>query len=221
MYRENLEKRKRFTIEDYLEMMRTGDLGVKAQGYLPHHALRPWLYRDIPGVALLAPVNARYTAEDAGFLDYFRTAEGLSVSQSCGLRRSLLAFYQSQIRRQHVRARRCAVQHGARTARLVQWRRPDADFYLLYLCSRVRRCSPPLRSGFSCASGAPRGGVLQCPIPMSAYVVTVRPMLFTSAWRRKPCGQTDSGGDSCCRIARTRPGRGHESGDGIAGPCGV
>lgn len=80
MYRENIEKRKCFTTEDYLEMMRTGDLGVKAQGYLPHHALRPWLYRNIPGVALLAPVNARYTAEDAGFLDYFRTAEGLSVS---------------------------------------------------------------------------------------------------------------------------------------------
>ena len=80
MYRENIEKRKCFTTEDYLEMMRTGDLGVKAQGYLPHHALRPWLYRNIPGVALLAPVNVRYTAEDAGFLDYFRTAEGLSVS---------------------------------------------------------------------------------------------------------------------------------------------
>ena len=61
-------------------MMRTGNLGVKTQGYLPHHGVRPWLYRDIPGVALLAPVNARYTAEAADFLNYFRTAEGLSVS---------------------------------------------------------------------------------------------------------------------------------------------
>ena len=80
MYRDNIEKRKRFTTDDYLEMMRTGNLGVKTQGYLPHHGVRPWLYRDIPGVALLAPVNARYTAEAADFLNYFRTAEGLSVS---------------------------------------------------------------------------------------------------------------------------------------------
>ncbi len=80
MYRKNLEKRRAFTSADYLEMMRTGNLGVKSQGSLPHHGLRPWLYRDIPGVALLAPVNALYTARDSVFLNYFRTAEGLAVS---------------------------------------------------------------------------------------------------------------------------------------------
>lgn len=80
MYLQNIEKRKRFTTEDYLEMMRTGNLGVKSQGYLPHHGLRPWLYRRIPGVSLLAPVNALYTARDSVFLNYFQTAEGLSVS---------------------------------------------------------------------------------------------------------------------------------------------
>lgn len=80
MYLRNIEKRDRYTTEDYLEMMRTGNLGVKSQGYLPHHGLRPWLYRDIPGVSLFAPINALYTARDSVFLNYFRTAEGLSVS---------------------------------------------------------------------------------------------------------------------------------------------
>lgn len=79
LYLKNIEARKKLTGADYIGMMKSGKLGIK-QCTLPHHGIRPFLYKDIKGFNIFAPVNSLYTAKDQDYLNYFRTKEGIAIS---------------------------------------------------------------------------------------------------------------------------------------------
>ncbi len=75
------EERKRFTAEDYIAVLASGDFGAASKGVnRADYGIRPSLYRGIPGVEILAPANYRCYADNPGYLGYFTTADGLAVS---------------------------------------------------------------------------------------------------------------------------------------------
>lgn len=85
VYEENRAERKKLTGKDYIDVMRTGNLTLKgtAKGvYRTDYAMRPELYRDIKGIELLAPANQIFYADAPDYLNYFKTAEGLAVSNA-------------------------------------------------------------------------------------------------------------------------------------------
>ncbi|MDR1585564.1 MAG: hypothetical protein LBS07_05265, partial [Prevotellaceae bacterium] len=81
LYLKNIEARKQFTGTDYIRMIEKGDLGIR-NNTLPHHGLRPYLYSDIEGFELFAPANSLYLADNEEYLNYFRTKEGVAVSNA-------------------------------------------------------------------------------------------------------------------------------------------
>jgi hypothetical protein len=80
-YKENIEQRKKLTGTDYIRMLESGDLGVRLCK-LPHHGLRPSLYDQIENFELLAPSNSLYIADNPEYLNYFRTKEGVAISNA-------------------------------------------------------------------------------------------------------------------------------------------
>lgn len=80
-YVKEREERKRFTAEEYIAVLKSGNFGEASKGVnRADYGIRPSLYHDIPGVQILAPANYRCYADNPGYLDYFRTADGLAVS---------------------------------------------------------------------------------------------------------------------------------------------
>ena len=75
VYERNLLLRRKLTGEDYVRMIRTGELG-EHRGWGPDYGLHTELYRDMDGIELLAPANYRYLADNPTYLNYFRTATG-------------------------------------------------------------------------------------------------------------------------------------------------
>jgi hypothetical protein len=80
VYTNNFKKRASYTAQDYIEMIKKGNILLKQNAPIPHNALRPDLYKKAKGVELFAPSHYRYLAEKADYLNYFSTYEGLAVS---------------------------------------------------------------------------------------------------------------------------------------------
>ena len=80
-YEKERQVRKDFTAEDYIHVMRTGNFG-HAFGDLNRADLgiRPELYKEIPGIRIFAPANYLCYADKPKYLNYFRTADGLAMS---------------------------------------------------------------------------------------------------------------------------------------------
>jgi hypothetical protein len=78
-YEQNFQLRSKITGNDYVQMIRKGNL-LPRIGERPDYGLLPYLYRNVPGIEMLAPANYRYLAGDSVYLNYFKTREGLAVS---------------------------------------------------------------------------------------------------------------------------------------------
>jgi hypothetical protein len=81
LYLDNIKSRKKLTGTDYIHMIEKGDLGVR-NNTLPHHGLRPYLYKEIEGFELFAPANSLCLADNEDYLHYFETKEGVAVSNA-------------------------------------------------------------------------------------------------------------------------------------------
>lgn len=82
-YERDRAARKRFTAEDYIDVLRTGNFGEASRGVnRPDLGLRPALYKDIKGIQLFAPANYLCYADMPSYLNYFQTADGLAVSNA-------------------------------------------------------------------------------------------------------------------------------------------
>jgi hypothetical protein len=79
IYEENFRLRRKFTGKDYIQMIKMGNL-LPEMNFKPDYGLRPELYKNLPGIEVLAPANYRYLAGDSTYLNYFKTREGLAVS---------------------------------------------------------------------------------------------------------------------------------------------
>ncbi|MEZ0297518.1 MAG: sugar-binding domain-containing protein, partial [Candidatus Methylacidiphilales bacterium] len=82
-YEKERAGRKALTAQDYIEVMRTGNFGAASKGVnRADYGLRPELYRaaDMRGIQLFAPANYLCYADKPDYLNYFRTADGLAVS---------------------------------------------------------------------------------------------------------------------------------------------
>lgn len=79
VYEKHVRDQQKLTGEDYVRMIRTGhmfNLPIES----PAYALHMELYKDLKGMQVLAPVNALYSADCPAFINYFKTADGVSVS---------------------------------------------------------------------------------------------------------------------------------------------
>ena len=74
-------ERKSLTAADYIETMRTGNFGDSNHGVCrADYGIRPALYADIPGIEIFCPANFICYADKPEYLEYFRTHEGVAVS---------------------------------------------------------------------------------------------------------------------------------------------
>ncbi len=82
-YVKERELRKTFTAADYISVLHSGNFG-KASGGINRadYGLRPELYKVAHGIQLFGPVNALCYAEKPDYINYFRTADGLAVSDA-------------------------------------------------------------------------------------------------------------------------------------------
>lgn len=81
VYLADEEARRSLTAADYVATLRTGDFGESAGGVCrADYGIRPDLYRDISGVELFCPANALCFAKEADYLNYFRTKDGMALS---------------------------------------------------------------------------------------------------------------------------------------------
>ncbi|PTY03043.1 hypothetical protein DB346_07255 [Verrucomicrobia bacterium LW23] len=80
-YERDEVERKKLTAEDYIEVMRTGNFGAASNGISrADYGIRPSLYKDVQGMQIFAPANYLCYADLPDYLNYFRTADGLAVS---------------------------------------------------------------------------------------------------------------------------------------------
>jgi hypothetical protein len=80
-YERDRAVRKSFTSEDYISVMHSGNWGKASKGInRADYALRPELYKDMKGIELFAPVDYFDYANKPEYLNYFKTADGLAVS---------------------------------------------------------------------------------------------------------------------------------------------
>lgn len=68
------------TAADYIRAVREGDFTGPAGVKRPDYALLPSLYSGIPGIQLMAPVNALPYADKPDYINYFQTRDGLAVT---------------------------------------------------------------------------------------------------------------------------------------------
>lgn len=71
-----------YTAADYVTTMRTGDFSGWLNTSRPDYAMRPYLYDDMPGFRPIAPANHLCYADKPEYLNYFRTQDGLAVSNA-------------------------------------------------------------------------------------------------------------------------------------------
>ncbi|MBN8526049.1 MAG: hypothetical protein J0M02_12000 [Planctomycetes bacterium] len=80
-YLRDRRQRASYTAEDYIAVMRTGNFGAASKGVnRADYGLRPELYREAPGIQLFAPANYLCYADKPAYLEYFRTGDGVAVS---------------------------------------------------------------------------------------------------------------------------------------------
>ena len=73
--------RKTFTAQDYIHVLHTGNFGNAFAGFnRADLGIRPELYANAPGIQLFAPAHYLCYADMPEYLEYFRTKEGLAVS---------------------------------------------------------------------------------------------------------------------------------------------
>ena len=80
VYEKDRADRKKLTGQDYINVMHSGAFLAWNNADRADYALRPELYQNIKGVELFAPANALWCADSPVYLNYFKTAEGLAVS---------------------------------------------------------------------------------------------------------------------------------------------
>ena len=80
VYERDREERKKLTGEDYVKVMHSGSFLSWNNVDRADYAMRPELYRDIKGVEIFAPANALWCSDNPVYLNYFKTAEGVAVS---------------------------------------------------------------------------------------------------------------------------------------------
>ncbi len=74
-----LKQRAALTGADYARMARTGVVGYSLVPST-HLAMRADLYRQDTGISLFAPANYRYLSDSPEWLDWFRTGDGVAMS---------------------------------------------------------------------------------------------------------------------------------------------
>ena len=79
-YAYDREVRREITTEEYLNIVESGNFGESFGKNSPDYGLRPYLYSDVEGIELLAPANILHLANNGDYLNYFKTADGVSVS---------------------------------------------------------------------------------------------------------------------------------------------
>jgi len=80
-YEKDRAMRKSFTAADYISVLRTGNFGEGSKGInRADYGLRPELYKDVKGIQLFAPANYLCYSDMPEYLNYFRTPDGLAVS---------------------------------------------------------------------------------------------------------------------------------------------
>jgi hypothetical protein len=72
--------RKNTTTDQYLQIMQSGDFSASLLKKSTEYGLRPSLYSNVHDVELLAPANILHLANNADYLNYFQTADGVAVS---------------------------------------------------------------------------------------------------------------------------------------------
>ena len=66
---------------DYISVMRSGNFGAASKGSnRADYGIRPEFYKDVKGIQLFAPANYLCYADKPDYLDFFRSADGLAVS---------------------------------------------------------------------------------------------------------------------------------------------
>jgi hypothetical protein len=82
-YERDRAARRTFTAADYIEVLRTGNFGDASKGInRADYGLRPQLYKNMPGFQPFAPANYLCYANLPDYLNYFRTADGVAVSNA-------------------------------------------------------------------------------------------------------------------------------------------
>ena len=82
-YEKDRAARRSFTAADYIEVLRTGNFGDASKGInRADYGLRPALYKNMPGFEPFAPVDYLCYANMPDYLNYFRTADGVAVSNA-------------------------------------------------------------------------------------------------------------------------------------------
>ena len=80
-YLKEREQRQAFTAEDYISVMHSGNFGAASKGInRADYGIRPELYRDVKGLQIFAPANYLCYADKPAYLEYFRTGDGVAVS---------------------------------------------------------------------------------------------------------------------------------------------
>lgn len=80
-YEKDRADRKAFTAADYISVMRTGNFGDASKGInRADYGMRPELYKDVKGFQPFAPANYLCYANLPEYLNYFRTGDGVAVS---------------------------------------------------------------------------------------------------------------------------------------------
>ncbi|MDD3319858.1 MAG: T9SS type A sorting domain-containing protein [Paludibacter sp.] len=79
-YETDITNRNNITTSQYLDVIKSGNFLATAGVNSPDYGLRPSLYSNVSGIELLAPANILHLANNSDYLNYFKTADGVSVS---------------------------------------------------------------------------------------------------------------------------------------------
>lgn len=79
-YETDIANRNNISTNQYLDIIKSGNFLASAGVNSPDYGLRPSLYSNVSGIELLAPANILHLSNNAGYLNYFKTADGVSVS---------------------------------------------------------------------------------------------------------------------------------------------
>ncbi len=82
VYLKDRADRQKIKPNDYIKIMYSGNFAGGGDLNSPDYALRPGLYKDLPGIRLLAPANSLPLADNPEYLNYFQTADGVAVSNA-------------------------------------------------------------------------------------------------------------------------------------------
>jgi hypothetical protein len=79
-YQTDRTNRNNITTNQYINVINSGDFSANLGINSPDYGLRPSLYSSVSGIELFAPANILHLSNNSGYLNYFKTADGVSVS---------------------------------------------------------------------------------------------------------------------------------------------